>query len=409
MLSKKNFAYRSLPIFFFSICIIYLIVFLALDKLLFSPIWDEPKFWQTSLIFSHSLTVPDTWLQNYKELNTPLPFIIFGFLEYLFKGGIFVGRLFNFIISFLMACLIGLPINKKRKEAFLSLCGLFSFPYYLWLSGHLYTDIIASFFVLVGILCYIRSQHLISGISFVLAIASRQYMLVFPLAITAYELFNYLKIKVLTYQNPKINRDKQQYKPQLISILAPLIATFSIFGWFLLFKGIAPQGAIANRPVPQVQLSWWSIELNSSLYFLACIGLYFVIPELILFRYKLNFTSLFSRKNIILASVLLLLFIVFPPLEAHGILIKIARLLPNDILKLILFYFLAFLTCLRFSNRFNLAFWILLVNSALMIKAFPWDKYALPILIIFWYLKSLGILDKNITSIPKKPINKFCK
>lgn len=403
MLSPKNLADRSLPIFLFSICIIYLILFFTLDKLQFTPIWDEPNFWQTSLTFSNSLTLPDTWLQDYKELNTPLPFIIFGFLEYLFKGGIFVGRLFNFIFSFLIAFLIGLPINKKRKKAFLSLCGLFLFPYYLWLSGHLYTDIIASFFVLVGIICYIRSQHLVSGISFVLAIASRQYMLVFPLAITAYELFNYLKVKL------KINQNSGQYKPQIIRILTPLIATSSIFGWFLLFKGIAPQGAIAERSVPQVQLSLWSVELNSSLYFIACIGLYFVIPELILFRPKLNFPSLFTRKNIILASVLLLLFIVFPPLKAHGILIKIAKLLPNDLLKLILFYFLAFLTCLRFSNRLNLAFWILLVNSALMVKAFPWDKYALPLLIVFWYLKSLGILDKNITSISKNTDNKFSK
>lgn len=108
----------------FGISILYFIVFLILDKFQFYPIWDEPNFWQTSLIFSHSLTLPDTWLQDYKELNTPLPFIICRFLEYLFKGGIFVGRLFNFIISFLMACLIGLPIKKKRKEAFLSLCGL---------------------------------------------------------------------------------------------------------------------------------------------------------------------------------------------------------------------------------------------------------------------------------------------
>ncbi len=275
-------------LYLFGIFILYFIVFFLLDKLQFYPIWDEPNFWETSLIFSNSLIPPGTWLQEYKELNTPLPFIIFGILEYLFKGGIINGRLLNFFISFIISCFIGLPINKQRKDAFLSLCGLILFPYYLWLSGHLYTDIIASFFVLVGILCYIRSQHLISGISFVLAIASRQYMLVFPLAVTAYELYNYLKIQLLTSKSTNKNRNYQLYKPRLISILTPLIATFSIFGWFLLFKGIAPQGAIVERPVPEVQLSWWSVELNSSLYFLACIGLYFVIPELILFRPKLN-------------------------------------------------------------------------------------------------------------------------
>lgn len=387
--------YPYTKIFLLGICILYIIIFFILDKLQFSPIWDEPNFWETSLIFSHSLTLPKNWLQDYQELNTPLPFVIFGFLEYAFKGGIFAGRLFNFVISFLITCIIGLPINKRGKEAFLSLCGLILFPYYLWLSGHLYTDIISSFFVLIGFLFYIRSQNILSGISFILAIASRQYMLVFPVAITAYEIFSYFKIKVLTYRNSKQNQDDKQYKPKLIRILAPLIASFSIFGWFLLFKGIAPQAAITERPIPDVQLNWWSVELNNSLYFLACVGLYFVIPELILFCPKLNWRNLLKRKNIFLTSILLFLFIVFPPLEAHGILIKIAGFFPSDFLKLILFYFLALLACIRFSYRLNLSFWILVVNSALMVKAYPWDKYLLPLLIVFWYLKSMKLLDSQ--------------
>ncbi|MBE9212597.1 hypothetical protein IQ247_07685 [Plectonema cf. radiosum LEGE 06105] len=396
MLSTETGTSKYAKIFLVAICVLYFIVFLYLNKLQFSPIWDEPNFWQTSLIFSRSLIPPQTWLQDYQELNTPLPFIIFGFLEFLFKGGIFVGRLFNFFLSFLMTCIIGLPINKTRKNSFLALCGLISFPYYLWLSGHLYTDIIASFFVLIGFVFYIRCQHIFSGISFVLAIASRQYMLVFPLAITAYELFKYLKIKFINYQQGGKTQSHQKYKHQLIRILAPLTASFSIFGWFLLFKGIAPQAAITERSTPEVQLNWWSIELNSSLYFLACVGLYFVIPELILFRPKLRIKKILTRTNIFLAVVLLLLFIIFPPLEAHGILIKVAKILPNDFLRLTLFYFLALITCWRFFKRPNLAFWILLVNSGLMIKAYPWDKYLLPLLIVFWYFKSIEILDKNI-------------
>ncbi|WP_414622303.1 hypothetical protein [Calothrix sp. CCY 0018] len=92
-----------------------------------------------------------------------------------------------------------------------------------------------------------------------------------------------------------------------------------------------------------------------------------------------------------------MLFIVFPPLKGHGILIKIARLFPNDFFRLLLFYSLALVTSVRFSYRPNLAFWIVLVNSVLMVKAYPWDKYLLPLLIIFWHLKSIGILDRNTT------------
>jgi hypothetical protein len=128
---------------------------------------------------------------------------------------------------------------------------------------------------------------------------------------------------------------------------------------------------------------------------LACVGLYFVIPKLILFRPKLKMRNLFTYKNLFLGSFLLFLFIIFPPLEAHGILIKVARLLPYDFLKLIIFYALALIACLRFMQNLNLAFWVLLVNTVLMMKAYPWDKYLLPLLIIFWYLTSIEALDKK--------------
>jgi hypothetical protein len=95
-----------------------------------------------------------------------------------------------------------------------------------------------------------------------------------------------------------------------------------------------------------------------------------------------------------IAIGLLFLFIIFTPsANPHGLLIKLARLLNHDFLKIALFYGIALLTCLRFS-RFNLAFWILLMNCLVMMKAYPWDKYVLPLLVIFWYLKSIGWLDR---------------
>ncbi|NJM17448.1 MAG: hypothetical protein HC874_01160 [Richelia sp. SL_2_1] len=413
---KKTYLFRIY--FLISVGVIYLLLFLALDKLQYPATTDEPHYWETSLRFSYSLIPSLELLGNYGELNTPLPFMMFGGLEYLFQGGIFAGRFLNLIISFLMTCFIGLPKGKVTKKSVLSVCGLLLFPYYLILSGRLYTDIIAAFFVLLGFWFYLRSQHILSSFAFILAVASRQFMLAFPFVIAIFELINYLIIKIRIYglkddlkqlaNSYSENSEQEQgiietdylniTKTRINSLrwLMPLIASLSIVGWLLFFQGIAPEAGMAARTVPKVQQNLWSIDLSGCYFALSSVGLYFVIPELILFRPKLRIKKILTRNNIFLAAVLLLLFIIFPLLEAHGILFKAAtRLVPNDFLRLALFYFLALITCLRFFTRLNLTFWLLLINCGLMMKAYPWDKYVLPLLIIFWYLKSRNILDKK--------------
>ena len=247
---------NKLNIFFFIfIVFVYIVLFFVLDKLQYPLRTDEPNFWETSLLFSHSLIPSLELLKNYNELNTPLPFIIFGILEYLFKGGIFTRRLFTLIISFLMTCLIGFPKGKVTKESALSVVGLLIFPYYLILSGRLYTDIIATFFVLLGFWLCVRSLHILSSFAFILAIASRQFMLAFPMTITAFKLINYLINKIKLYRLSKNYRSslkeqniktiKKQINP--IRWFMPLIASLSIVGWMILFDDIAPQASTAAR------------------------------------------------------------------------------------------------------------------------------------------------------------------
>ncbi|WP_414622304.1 hypothetical protein [Calothrix sp. CCY 0018] len=412
MFYKHGFREKHQYTIFFLICVIviYLILFIALNQLQYPPTTDEPHYWKTSLRFSDSLIPSLDLLRNYGELNTPLPFIIFGGLEYLFKGGIFSGRFINFIISFCMTCLIGLPKGKVTKKSFLSVCGLLLFPYYLILSGRLYTDIIAAFFVLLGFWFYNRSQHILSSSAFILAIASRQFMLAFPLAIFVVELINYSIIKIRIYRLRKaVNSRQKENNAEVKAIeadylaknrihpirwLMPLIASLSIIGWLVLFEGIAPEAGMTARAVPAVQQKLWSIDLSGSWFILSCVGLYFVIPEFILFRSKISWSKIITGKNCFLAAFLLFLCIVFPLTEAHGIFIRILRFIPNDFVKNILLYILALLACLRFS-RFNIAFFILFIHCGLMMKAYPWDKYILPLLLIFWYLKSRKILDNQ--------------
>jgi hypothetical protein len=367
-------------LFVAGLIVLYLAIFFFLNQLQFPAKWDEGHFWETSLLFSKSL-IPDlNQLKNYPELNTPLPFIIFGNLEYLFHGGLFAGRLLNFILSFVIVCLIGLTSINNSKYGFLAALGVLLSPYYLMYSVVLYTDNISIFFVLFGFYFYIRSRHFLSCIAFILAIASRQYMLAFPVAIAAYEL-------IIAWKTGLWLR---------IQLLAPIVASSSIFGWILLFGGLAPKAGLSGELTPVVQQVTWAFSLDGSLYFLSWVGLEFVIPEWILFSRKIKEQNILTPKNIYISLGLLLLFLIFfKSFESHGLLAKFTGYLPNNFLKLPVLYCLSLLACWRFS-RFNLAFLLIVMNCGIMLKAYPWEKYVLPLVVVFWYLKSMNLLDKPL-------------
>ncbi|MEM6753262.1 MAG: hypothetical protein AAF630_09860, partial [Cyanobacteria bacterium P01_C01_bin.38] len=246
-------------IFILSITAIYIALIFYLDFLHGNYWHDEKTFWKTTLTFSDRLfpTIED--LRDYTELNTPLPFIIFGALEYLFHQGIFTGRLLNLILSLIIVFIIGYPRQSNRSSAILCLIGLFMCPYYLWLSGRLYTEMIACFCVIMGFVSYVGNRHLISCIAFILAIASRQYMLAFPMAIATYEFMIAIK------NTRDFSRITSLFKWRW---LAPFIAALSIFVWIYLFQGLAPQTAFEVRLAPEVQRSTWALTPGGAMNFL---------------------------------------------------------------------------------------------------------------------------------------------
>lgn len=350
-------------------------------------LWDENHYWETSLIFSESLIPSLNELKNYQELSTPLPFIIFGILQHLFQQGIFLGRLFTFILSLAIAFIIGWGKNNQHHRSVLCLIGLFLCPYYLFYSGLLYTDIIASFFVLLGVMSYVHNRHFLSSIAFILAISSRQYTLAFPMAIAVYE---FTIMLVLHLRSHKISLT-QHWK-----WIAYVVACISIFGWIFLFQGLAPEVAIEASITPEVQKTVWAITPGGAINFLAFAGLHIVIPEFILFKLFSKFQISRQQKYriIIVASVLLAYVLIFPPLLfGLGITSGIVDLLPSNFLKFAFLYFLSLIACIRFSQP-KLISLMLLFNSFIAIKAHPWDKYILPMLVVFWYLKSIGFEEE---------------
>lgn len=358
--------------FLIFIFLTYFALFMFSGKLQGKAWIDEENFFETSLQFSHNLFPSLEQLTNYSELNTPLPFIIYGQIQNLFQGDLFAGRLLNFALSIIISLIVGWPKKNNKVRPTLALVGLFLFPYFLWFSIRYYTDIIATFFVLLGAVAYLQKFHIASGIAFILGIASRQYTLAFPVAIAAYEL---------------VYAVRERRKPSL-SFFIPAIAGMTIFGWFILFGGLAPDAAFESRTVPDVQKSLWNLDINSGLYFLSCLGFFYVIPEFLLFRYSMSWRKFLSIKKLSIASFAFILFIAFPPyLMTHGLLGNIKEYLSLEILILPLFYGLLLITCWRFS-KVSLTMWLIVFNTLIMMKAFPWDKYALPLIVVLWYLQA---------------------
>ncbi len=380
-------------LFLIGITTIYIIRLVWLEFLDAPYWWDEEHFWETSLTFSDKLFPSLADISDYEELNTPLPFVTFGLLEHLFGQGIRAGRLLNFLLSLGIAFLIGWPTKEKGGRAILCLIGLFLCPYYLILSGRLYTEMIACFWVLMGMVGYVHNRHWLSCIAFVLAISTRQYMLAFPLAIAAYEFMGSVA--------HRRQAESIDWKAQGRWI-APLVAACSILVWFYLFGGLAPKSALVVRAdlVPSVQRTLWGMAPGSMIHLLSYVGLYIVIPEFLLFN-PIN-----TIKNIgikwrqhkvkvgLIALGLLVFIVIFPPQEiATGYVAEQINKLPYTVIRLGAYYFLSLLTCIRFS-RFSLTAVLVFFNALIMVKAHPWDRYALPMVVVFWYLKSLDLIDQ---------------
>jgi hypothetical protein len=236
---------------------IYLAVVAWLDFLQGPCLVGRADFWKSSLTFSDSLLPSLSDLREYYSLNTPLPFMTFGLLEYLFGQGMVAGRLLNLVLSLGIVVIIGWPSKDKGERALLCLLGLFLCPYFLFLSGRLYTEMITCTWVLLGFVAYWRDRHWISCLAFVLAIASRQYMLAFPAAIATYE---FLTIASQYRQGKPVSPSQHQ------RWLAPALASLSFFGWVALFGGLAPTDAIAHKS-PDVQKSTLALTPGGAINF----------------------------------------------------------------------------------------------------------------------------------------------
>jgi hypothetical protein len=250
-------------------------------------------------------------------------------------------------------------------------------PYYIGVSFHLYTDILAVFFALLGVMAFTSRRHTLAGLAFVLGISTRQYIVAFPVACFIYAAL-----------------DERDHRPRALAAYG--LAIGSLLGWVALFGGLAPRSAMLRHD--SGAMSVLHLRPQHALYFLTCIGLYFVVIELVLLRrLRSEWAALRTRTLSFfgMAAAVGVLFAVFPPLgninnstASMGYLDVAARTFLTDVWRMIVFGVLAVLACWRF-RRWDLATVLVYANAAILAKAhIAWDKYALPMIVVLWYMQA---------------------
>ena len=278
--------------FFAALSVVFFGLLVGFDFLRFPIRADELHFWPASVgLFQNGLPTLKQ-LRTYNELSTPLPFLIFGGLESVFHGGIIVGRAVNLASSFAILVIIG-AVGKFSLRAFLCAAGLLLFPYFALVGTHLYTDPLAVLCTVAGVALYLRGRPWASAVCFIVGIACRQYIVAFPLALLARGLLLQARIKQIALRG---------------DVIAPAIAALSLAGWYVLFGGFAPRTALHAQ---NLAVHFYP---EHGLYFLTCIGLYFVVMECVLFRSVAPLLAP-GPGAIAIAVAISICFLFFPPIE----------------------------------------------------------------------------------------------
>jgi hypothetical protein len=365
--------------FFCGLFVAFLALLAGFDFLRFPIRGDELHFWPASVALFQNGLPSLSQVQSYNELSTPLPFLIFGGLEYVFHGGIVVGRAVNTASSFATLVIIG-ALGNFSLRALLCAAGLLLFPYFALVGTHLYTDPLAVLCTVAAVALYLRGRLWMSAVCFIVGIACRQYVVAFPLALLARGLLLQARLGQIALRS---------------DVIAPAIATLSLAGWYVFFGGFAPQTALHAQNIAAGRF-----YPEHGLYFLSCVGLYFVVVECILFRSVAPLLAP-GPGAIAIAAVVSLLFLFFPPIEninppvpTMGYFdIAVRYVLPTPA-RVMLFWALAVLAVLRL-RALCIGGLVLYANAVLLACAHvAWDKYALPMLATLWLLKSANRLDE---------------
>lgn len=352
------------------------------DEVLFQPTWR--------LLTDTSVSLADR-IDGYAVLSTPLPMVLFGVAERV-GGGLWAPRLVAtlFGLAIVAIAMWRIPGTTARLQL---LAGLLVMPHFLRSSTVAYTDLVALLFVVLGLLAYDRGRHGWAALWFALGIASRQFVVAFPAAILLWE----FSAAIRSADFP-IDRWRERafaagkFPPDTVEGLQRMLpyafSGLTLLGWFAMFGGLTPSGADATiGNVPEVQQSLFALDPEAGLFFLSVMGLFFVVPELVISPD----TSLLVRpwrRATWFALVGLLLLALVLPFNDGSVMWGFNELALSDSVEFVVFLLLAALAVMRFAE-WSLASVIVGTHAVMLMKAYPWSKYALPVVAALWLLHAL--------------------
>lgn len=133
-------------------------------------------------------------IESLKSPMGPLFFIIFGFIGKLVGFSMVWLRFFNIILSYAVTLLVYKYLQGKLKNPTWAVLLFIANPY-LWMmtAPLLYSDMLAVFFIFLGLYFYSKNNRILVGVMFGLAICTRQLMIIFPLALGLTDLYFFYK------------------------------------------------------------------------------------------------------------------------------------------------------------------------------------------------------------------------
>lgn len=373
------------PWFLLALVAVFAVAIGVAEGLRGEPVKDEVHFSQSAQQFAGPFGVDA--LRSYPEVVTPLALVVWGQLEHLTGNGIVAGRALNVVAGFALVCLIAFATRTPWRTRSLAAVGLLAFPYTLPLAVHLYTDMLGALLGALGVFGLLRGRLAWACVAFVLAISTRQYLVVLPAAFGAEAGLAAL-------------RGHRERWPE---VAACAVACASLLAWFAFFGGMAPQAGmdewLPQYPAPMTEALSFILHYGS--YVLVGLGMWFVVVEAFLYRVIPPIAELLDARGIALAVGLAVLFALDPPFlsEPHpgGAFGRVSRMVfpvPTfDVVRIAAYFVLALLAVWRFFRRLDAAFWLVLATVVLSMKQqIPWEKYLLPTLTALWLLRADGRL-----------------
>ncbi len=391
--------YKKSALILFTIITLFEIAVALIGDIQNRAAWgDEVRLYASVLNFGDGLTLD--LLTHYRQMSTPLPFIIYAWWGNLFGFELFTLRILSILIALITYMLFHRILFEQLRNKSFALIGtlfLAVHPYMVGLSIFVFTDMPSILFLLASFYALTKKNFYLSALFLTLSILCRQYILFALPPIFIYYALQYNQTKSL--------------KPLITSILPAL----PYFALILLWGGTSPDNEYRAMYLSQQ----FSFHIDNFFLYVALLLIY-LLP-----LYFFTHNYFYSNKKILgISFVISLLYYYFPIQPAIysqdigvytvGLFHKVLKfIISSDNIIQVIFYLLVLLglpillTIIKeiytainkkqFQQKIIIDLTILFFFIVMPFSYLGWEKYFMPIL-PFLILKLFLTIENPSTS-----------